>query len=115
MKRHLLLLTSASFALVLATLAAQSPAGPPLFSTVLPKEEFASRRAKVFERIGEGVAVLQRGTETTSYEKFRQSNQFYYLAGVPTPRVIVVLARQARSRTLYLLPTTEAMERSEGP
>jgi Xaa-Pro aminopeptidase len=115
MKRHLLLLTSASFALVLATLSAQSPAGPPLFSTMLPKEEFAARRARVFERIGEGVAVLQGATETAAYEKFRQSNQFYYLTGVPTPRAIVVLDGKARSTTLYLLPTNEAMERSEGP
>src|SRR3954470_1674833 len=115
MKRHLVLLTSASFALVLATLAAQSPAGPPLFSTMLPKEEFAARRAKLFEKIGEGVAVLQGATETASYEKFRQSNQFYYLTGVPTPRAIAVLDGKAKSTTLYLLPTNEAMERSEGP
>src|SRR3954468_12008204 len=115
MKRHLVLLTSASFALVLPTGVGQPRGGPPLFSTVLPKEEFAARRTKVFERIGDGVAVLQGATETASYEKFRQSNQFYYLTGVPTPRAIVVLDGKARSTTLYLLPTNEAMERSEGP
>ncbi len=119
MKRHLLLLTSASFLAVLATLSAQPqsrPAdGPPLFSTMLPKEEFAARRAKVFEKIGDGVAVLQGATETSSYEKFRQSNQFYYLTGVPTPRAIVVLDGKAKSTTLFLLPTNAAMERSEGP
>src|SRR3954471_19459297 len=116
MKRHLLVLTSVSVLAVLATLSAQSAIeGPPLFSTMLPKEEFAARRAKLFEKIGEGVAVLQGATETASYEKFRQSNQFYYLTGVPTPRAIVVLDGKARSTTLYLLPTNEAMERSEGP
>src|SRR5829696_6620357 len=109
MKRHLLLLTSASCLAVLATLSAQPasrPAdGPPLFSTMLPKEEFAARRAKVFEKIGDGVAVLQGATETSSYEKFRQSNQFYYLTGVPAPRAIVVLDGKTKSTTLYLLPT----------
>ena len=119
MKRHLLLLTSASFLAVLTTLSAQPASrpsdGPPLFSTMLPKEEFAARRAKVFEKIGEGVAVLQGATETSSYEKFRQSNQFYYLTGVPTPRAIVVLDGKAKSTTLFLLPTNAAMERSEGP
>src|SRR6187551_3033644 len=119
MKRHLLLLTSASFLAVLATVSAQPqsrPAdGPPLFSTMLPKEEFAARRAKVFEKIGDGVAVLQGATETSSYEKFRQANRFYYLTGVPAPRAIVVLDGKTKSTTLYLLPTNEAMERSEGP
>jgi Xaa-Pro aminopeptidase len=112
MKRHLLLLTSVAVAAI-TTLSAQS--GPPLFSTALPKDEFAARRAKVFEKIGDGVAVLQGATETSSYEKFRQANQFYYLTGVPAPRAIVVLDGKTKSTTLYLLPTNEAMERSEGP
>jgi len=126
MKRQLLVLTSAAGLVLLSTLSAQrapgsattpqaAAGGPPLFSTVLPKEEFAARRAKVFDKIGDGVAVLQGATETSSYEKFRQANQFYYLTGVDTPRAIVVLDGQARSTTLYLLPTNEAMERSEGP
>ncbi len=119
MKRHLPVLTSAALVALLVTVSAQ-PAlrpleGPPLFSTALPKEEFAARRAKLFEKIGDGVAVLQGATETSSYEKFRQSNQFYYLTGVDTPRAIVVLDGKAKSTTLYLLPTNAAMERSEGP
>jgi len=96
--------------------AAQQPAqGPPLFATELPKEEFAARRAKVLQKIGDGVAVLQGATETASYEKFRQSNQFYYLTGVATPRAMLVIDGREKRSTLYLLPTNEAMERSEGP
>ena len=102
-------------AAVLAVAALSAQSGPPLFSTALPKDEFAARRAKVFEKIGDGVAVLQGATETASYEKFRQANQFYYLTGVPTPRAIVVLDGKAKSTTLYVLPRNEAMERSEGP
>jgi Xaa-Pro aminopeptidase len=94
---------------------AQQVQGPPLFATELPKEEFAARRAALIQKIGDGVAVLQGATETASYEKFRQSNQFYYLTGVPTPRAIVVIDGRTRTSTLYLLPTNEAMERSEGP
>src|SRR3954470_10026812 len=125
MKRHLLLLTSVAALTVFSPVSAQrapgaaaaAPAseGPPLFSTALPKDEFAARRAKVLAKIGDGVAVLQGATETSSYEKFRQANQFYYLTGVDTPRAIVVLDGMAKSTTLYLLPTNEAMERSEGP
>jgi Xaa-Pro aminopeptidase len=89
--------------------------GPPLFSTSLPREEFAARRAKVFQKIGDGVAVMQGATETAAYAKFRQSNQFYYLTGVATPRAILVLDGRAKTTTLYLNPRNEQMERSEGP
>ena len=89
--------------------------GPPLFSTSLPKEEFAARRAALLQKIGDGVVVMQGATETSAYEKFRQSNQFYYLTGVETPRAILVMDGRAKSTTLYLNPTNEQMERSEGP
>lgn len=111
MKRNLLVVTSGVLAALFVTVSAQ----PPLFSTALPKEEFAARRAKVFEKIGDGVAVLQGATENSSYQKFRQSNQFYYLTGVATPRAILVLDGKTRRSTLYLMPRNEQMERSEGP
>src|SRR5574339_498242 len=104
MKRHLIV-SSIGFCAALAALSAQTtPPGPPLFSTELPKDEFAARRARLFSKIGDGVAVLQGATETASYEKFRQSNQFYYLTGVPTPRAILVIDGKAKTSTLYLLP-----------
>jgi Xaa-Pro aminopeptidase len=90
-------------------------AQPPLFTTAMPKEEFAARRARVMEQIGDGVLVMQGMTETSSYEKFRQSNQFYYLTGVEAPRAILMMDGKAKSTTLYLMPTNERMERSEGP
>jgi Xaa-Pro aminopeptidase len=81
----------------------------------VPKEEFAARRAKVFQKIGDAVLVMQGATETSAYEKFRQSNQFYYLTGVETPRAILVMDGRAKSATRYRNPTNEQMERSEGP
>ena len=110
MKRHLLVLTCV-LGSVLVTVSAQ----PPLFSTALPKEEFAARRAKVLQKIGDGVAVLQGATETASYEKFRQGNQFYYLTGVTTPRAILAIDGRTKTSTLYLPPNNPQMERSEGP
>src|SRR5258708_18259609 len=101
--------------MVLAGALASVSAHPPLFPTSLPKEEFAARRAKVFQKIGDGVVVVQGATETSSYEKFRQSNQFYYLTGVETPRAILVMDGRAKSSALYLNPTNEQMERPEGP
>jgi len=108
MKRIAALLTSV---LVFAPVSAQ----PPLFPSSLPKEEFAVRRTKVFQKIGDAVVVMQGVTETSAYEKFRQSNQFYYLTGVETPRAILVMDGRAKTTTLFLNPTNEQMERSEGP
>ena len=111
MKRNFLVLASCVLAGVFATVSAQ----PPLFSTALPKEEFAARRAKVLQKIGDGVAIIQGATETSAYEKFRQSNQFYYLTGVATPRAILAIDGRTKISTLYLPPNNPQMERSEGP
>ena len=106
-----LLCSAAAAALLTISLAAQ----PPLFTTAMPKEEFAARRARVMDQIGDGIVVMQGATETAAYEKFRQSTQFYYLTGVETPRAIVTIDGKSRTTTLYLNPTNERMERSEGP
>jgi Xaa-Pro aminopeptidase len=102
---------SVSAALLTISLAAQ----PPLFTTAMPKEEFAARRARVMEQIGDGIVVMQGATETAAYEKFRQSTQFYYLTGVETPRAILTIDGKSKTTTLYLNPTNERMERTEGP
>jgi hypothetical protein len=60
---------------------AQPVQGPPLFATELPKEEFAAAPRRCCERLDGGVAVLQRDRDRVM--KFRQSNQFYYLTGLP--------------------------------
>lgn len=110
MKRHLPLV-----AIGLLVLAAVPAGQPPLFTDVFPKEEFSARRARVMDRIGDAVVVIQGATETVAYEKFRQGNQFFYLTGVEVPRAILTIDGKARTSTLYLLPRNERMERSEGP
>lgn len=104
-------------ALAAAVLAVASTvrAQPPLFTDALPKEEFAARRARVMQEIGDAVVVLQGATETSSYEKFRQSNQFFYLSGIEVPRAILVIDGRAKASTLYIAPRDERAERSEGP
>ena len=94
---------------------ASALAQPRLFTDAISKEEFAARRAKVIEQIGDGVVVIQGATETVAYEPFRQSNQFFYLTGVEVPRAILVIDGRTKSSTLYLPPRNERMERSEGP
>ena len=101
---------------LLAVLAfAPAAAQPPLFTDSLPPEEFGSRRARLMERLGDGLAVVQGSTEDAAYLKFRQNNHFFYLTGVETPRAIVLIDGRAKTTTLYLPPRNERAERSEGP
>ncbi len=87
----------------------------PLFTTAFPPDEFAARRAKVFDAIGDGVAVLQGAAEYPAYVRFRQNNQFFYLTGVEVPRALLLLDGRTKTATLFLAPRNERMERSEGP
>src|SRR5687768_15887892 len=87
----------------------------PLFTDSLPKQEFAERRARLMEKIGDGVAIIQGTTETGNSLKFRQNNQFYYLTGVEVPRAILLVDGKTRRSALFLPPRNEARERSEGP
>ena len=105
-------ITTVVLSLVLASAAVAQPV---LFDTAIPKEEFAARRSRVMQAVGDGVVVMQGAAETVAYEKFRQANQFHYLTGVEVPRAILVIDGRARTSTLYLPPRDERMERSEGP
>ena len=83
-----------------------------LFTKAFAPTEFSARRAKVMAAIGDGVAVISGATETSTYTKFRQGAQFFYLSGVEVPRAILVIDGRAKSfgdavktfagRTLYM-------------
>ena len=111
MKRYLPLLMLVLLASTVGPVRAQ----PPLFTSALPPQEFAERRARVMEQIGDAVVVMQGAAETSSYEKFRQSNQFFYLTGIEVPRAILTIDGRTKVSTLYIAPRDERAERSEGP
>src|SRR5689334_25044728 len=54
-------------------------------------DDFAKRRAKVMEQIGDGVAILQGAELPEAFIKFRQDNNFYYLTGVEVPNAKLLL------------------------
>ncbi len=93
-------------------LAALPAAGQPVFTNVFPPEEYAARRARVMERIGDGVAILQGTTERPGEQPLRQSNQFFYVSGVVEPRAILVIDGKTRASTLFLNPRNERREQS---
>lgn len=79
-------------------------ADTPLFTTAFTPAEFAARRAKVMNAIGDAVAIISGATETSTYTKFRQGAQFFYVCGVEVPRAILVIDGRAKSSTLFLGP-----------
>jgi Xaa-Pro aminopeptidase len=106
---------AAIVAAAIVTLGAPAVGQAPLFTDAFPTDEFAARRAKVFDAIGDGVAVLEGATEYPAYVRFRQNNQFFYLTGVEVPRALLLLDGRTRQARLFLQPRNERLERSEGP
>jgi Xaa-Pro aminopeptidase len=101
--------------LLIAPARALAQEGFPLFTADFPPEEFAARRAKVYDAIGEnGVALVQGAPSPAGYTRFRQSNEFYYLCGIEVPHAYLLLDGAARRATLYLPHRNEGRERGEG-
>lgn len=98
---------------VLAVLVAQV-AAQPWFSDVFPPGEYAARRARVMEQIGDGIAVLQGAAERPAEAPFRQNNQFFYLTGVEVPRAMLVIDGRSKKSTLFLADNTRRA-RAVGP
>lgn len=80
-----------------------------------PPEEFASRRADVFDAIGDqAMALLQGAANIRGFLKFRQTNSFYYLSGVEVPHAYLLLDGRNDRTTLYLPHRDARRERGEG-
>jgi Xaa-Pro aminopeptidase len=104
----------AGLAIALAIACVAWPAAQPVFrgSEIFPPEEFAARRAKVFDQIGDAVAIVLGTTEPAGEMPFRQNNQFFYLTGVAEPRAIVILDGKTKKTTLFLQPKNAQREAS---
>lgn len=90
------------FALALYLVLAAAGAGQH-YQEHFPPEEFAARRAKVFEWIGDqAVAVLQGAPDPGGFIYPRQSNVFYYLSGVENPYAYLLLDGRTKRTTLFL-------------
>ncbi|MEK6565149.1 MAG: Xaa-Pro peptidase family protein, partial [Bacteroidota bacterium] len=87
----------------------------PLFTSDLPPEEFAQRRAKIYEAIGpNAIAVMQGAPSPQGYVRFRQYNEFYYVSGFEVPHAYILLDGSQKRATVYLPHRNEGRERSEG-
>ncbi|HEX5475885.1 MAG TPA: aminopeptidase P N-terminal domain-containing protein [Vicinamibacterales bacterium] len=97
-----------------AALFAAAPHAQPVFrgSDIFPPEEFAARRAKLLDRIGDAVAIV-RGTPGPPGEMpFRQNSQFFYLTGVAEPRADLIVDGRTKKTTIYLQPKNDRRDNS---
>ena len=99
-------------ALLVLLLAAAPLAAQPVITDVFPPEEHAARRARVMERIGDGVAILAGTTDRPGEQPLRQGNQFHYLTGVVEPQALLLIDGRAKRTTLFLRPRDERRERN---
>jgi Xaa-Pro aminopeptidase len=65
-------------------------------------EDFALRRAKVMQQIGDGIAILQGAELPEAFVKFRQDNNFYYLTGVEMPGAVLILDGKTKTVLLFV-------------
>jgi Xaa-Pro aminopeptidase len=85
------------------------------YQTDFSKEDFAARRAKVFEKIGKNAFALIQGAKgTADFNVFRQTNEFYYLCGIETPHAYLLLDGRNQKTTIYLPHRDADRERNEG-
>ncbi len=104
----------ALLALCLVTPLAGAQPQPQGFADVFPPAEYAARRAKVMDKLGDGVAVIQGSAEWPGYVAFRQNAQFFYLTGVEVPRAVLLIDGKSKQSTLFL-PSSYRLANSEGP
>jgi Xaa-Pro aminopeptidase len=82
--------------------------------SAFPAAEFAARRERILAAIGAGaVALIQGAPPPRGYVRFRQTNEFYYAAGLETPQAYLLMDGGARSSALYL-PWRGQAELAEG-
>ncbi|MFZ1306429.1 MAG: Xaa-Pro peptidase family protein, partial [Ferruginibacter sp.] len=65
-------------------------------------DDFAARRNRVMEKIGDGILILQGAELTEGYIKFRQDNNFYYLTGVEVPDAVLIIDGKSKESVLLV-------------
>lgn len=88
-------------------------AGPLTAALTFGAGEYAARRARLMDKIGDGVAVFLGASTPISDVAFRQGHDFSYLAGVPFPNAaLIVDGLRKESILFFTMSETEAA--SEG-
>ena len=63
--------------------------------------EYAGRRQRLMDQIGQGVAVIAGATEPMASVQFWQNNDFFYFTGVEIPGAFLIIDGVAQESALY--------------
>lgn len=77
------------------------------------KAEYAARRARLMEKIPDGVAVILGAQPLPNYYDYHQNNDVFYLCGVEAPNVVLIIDG-LRKQTALVFTATERDLRNEG-
>jgi Xaa-Pro aminopeptidase len=94
-------LVTAALALLLLSQAASA-------ALLFDKKEYAARRARLMEKIPDGVAVFLGAATPAGDIDFHQGHDFAYFTGVPIPNAYLVIDGVRKESTLFFTMTEEA-------
>ncbi len=81
----------------------------------IPKEELVSRREKLFQKIGDGTAILWGAEQPNTATRFNQAPDIYYLSGLEDPNAILLLVGKTKEVIYFSKKSTERDLRWDGP
>lgn len=85
------------------------------FTTNFSVQEFATRRAHIYEAIGPAAIALMQGLPTVhSSAIFRQSNEFFYVSGVVVPQAMLLMDGASKRSILYVPKQNASRAATEG-
>ena len=86
-----------------------------MYQSDFTKEEFQTRRGKVYQAIGSpAVALIQGSAKNPDHAVFRQNNDFYYLCGVEAPHAYLMLDGTNQTSALFLTHQSRRQLETEG-
>ncbi len=112
MNRKSIYITLILFLLIVQYLVAQDKYH---YQTDFSTEDFAERRGKIIDAIGNNaIALIQGASGIPGFSVFRQSNTFYYLTGLESAHAYLLINGKNKRSTLYLPHRDEATEKGQG-
>ena len=84
-------------------------AAPVFTASPFDKTEYAARRARLMEKIGDGAAIVLGAQTPANDYAFRQGHDFFYLTGIEIPDAILVVDGMRKESVLFFtMSETEA-------
>ncbi|MCP4710617.1 MAG: hypothetical protein GY869_18490, partial [Planctomycetes bacterium] len=87
--------------------------GSGVWAQQFAKSEYAGRRAKLMEKIPDGVAIIRGAQVPGAYYAYYQNNDFMYLSGFEIPNSILVVDGVKKESVLFFTATVKNA-RNEG-